>query len=184
MDRVHMLVAACILAIAPISLAQVHDPCQNAILPANAQLLIAGKFPDWRTKLLSDLSSDDQQLWMKAHPKECPGIASGHFAGPDSTAYALVLVPKADANGGYKVVVLTKAASADAYSVRILDHVENSLRGTGLVISRLRPGTYPDFERTTSMRTNLDSINVEWIESAAVVYYWQNGRYRTLQTAD
>jgi hypothetical protein len=185
MVRPYAFAAAFVLAIARMSAAQVHDPCQSVVLPVSAQSLIATKLPEWRTKQVSDLSSDDQQLWMKAHPKECPGVASGHFETPDELSYALVLVPKSDASSSYKVIVLSKAASADAYSLRVLDHAEGRLQaGTGPVISRLRPGTYPDFERTKSVRMTLDSINVEWIESAAVVYYWSNGRYRTLQTED
>jgi hypothetical protein len=163
-------------------MAQAHDPCQN-VLPPSAQSLVAGKFPSWRTRLLSDLESYDHELWTKAHPHECPGIAAGHFEEPDSLAYALVLVPKSDAHGGYKIVVLTKSATPDTYSVKILDHGRPG-GGSSPVVSRLRPGTYPDFEGTTSVRMTLDSINVEWLEAAAVVYYWQNGRYRTLQTED
>ena len=48
---------------------------------------------------------------------------------------------------------------------------------------KVAPGTYPDFERTESITVKLDSINVEWIEAAAVLYYWSDGRYRTLQTS-
>ncbi len=184
MDRFLTLVAASILAIAPVSVAQAHGACQN-LIPPGAQALIAGKFPGWRAKLLSDLGADDHQLWTKAHPRECPGIAAGHFEGHDSLAYATVLVPKSDAYRGYKIVVLSKSGASETYSVKILDHAEGPQSGAAnLVISCLRPGTYPDFERIKSVRLKLDSINVEWIEAAAVVYYWSNGRYRTLQTAD
>ena len=185
MFRVNLLIAILVLSFAPISVAQAHDPCRDPVLPTSVQSLITKKFPDWRTKLVSDLGADDQQLWTKAHPRECPGIAAGHFEDHDSLAYALLLVPKSDANRGYKIVVLSESAATEPYSVRILDHAEGPRSGAPiLAISSLRPGIYPDFERTKSVRLTLDSINVEWIEAAAVVYYWSDGRYRTLQTAD
>jgi hypothetical protein len=69
--------------------------------------------------------------------------------------------------------------------VKILDHAKGPRSGAAnLVVSRLRPGTYPNFDGTKSLRLKLDTINVEWIEAAAVVYYWASGQYRTLQTAD
>jgi hypothetical protein len=184
MDRLLTFVTACILAIAAVSVAQAQGACQN-VIPQDAQALIAGKFPGWRTKLLSDLGADDQQLWTKAHPRECPGTAAGHFEDHDSLAYAVLLVPKSDANRGYKIVVLSKSAASETYSAKILDQAEGPQSGApNLVISSLRPGTYPDFEGIKSVRLKLDSINAEWIEAAAVVYYWSNGRYRTLQTSD
>jgi hypothetical protein len=185
MGPVRALVVAIVLAFALSSQAQVTDPCRDANLPAKAQSLIAKKFPGWRTKLVSDLGADDQQLWMKAHPQECPGIAIGHFEEPDHLAYALVLVPKSDVNSGYKIVVWSKAATAEGDSLRVLDHAEKQpYAGSGLAVSKLAPGVYSDFEGTKSVDMKLDAINVEWIEKATVVYYWSTGRYRTLQTAD
>jgi hypothetical protein len=184
MDRFRILVAACILATVPISVAQAHDPCHNAT-PLEVGALISAKFPGWRIKQLSDLADYNHELWTKAHPRECPGISAGNFQDPDGLAYTILLVPKSDANAGYKIVVFSKVTISEPYSVKILDHAEGPTSGAAnLVISRLRPGTYPNFDGTKSLRLKLDSINVEWLEAAAVVYYWSNGRYRTLQTQD
>ncbi len=185
MRRVPLLVAACVIGLVQISVTQAHDPCRNAILPARAQSLIANKFPEWRTKRLSDLGTDDQQLWTKAHPAECPGFTAGHFEEPNVVAYALILVPKSDADAGYMLAVLSTNLTSEDFAVKILDHAKGPRSGaSNLVISRLRPGTYPNFDGTKSLRLKLDSINVEWIEAAAIVYYWSNGQYLTLQTAD
>ncbi len=174
-----------VLALATLSTAQARNPCKDASLPSDAQLLIARKFPDWRPKQLSDLAADDQQLWMKAHPKECPGIAVGHFEEPDSLSYGILLVPKLDLDGGYKILVLSKVATADAYALRLLDHSAGQpYSSSGLGISKVGPGAYSDFEETKSVELKLDAVNVEWIEKGAVVYYWSHGRYRTIQTSD
>jgi len=139
-------------------------------------------FPEWRPKQVSDLGADDRQLWLKAHAKQCPGVAIGRFKGNSTVSYAFLLVPQSNPAGGYKLVVGSKA-SANEYDFDLLDHNDNE-RSTGMVISKVAPGTYPDFERTESITVKLDSINVEWIEAAAVLYYWSDGRYRTLQTSD
>ncbi len=180
-----MRLAAMVLAFAPVSIAQAHNTCRDARLPSDAQLLIAKTFPDWRPKLVSDLGSEGQQLWLKAHPKECPGIAVGHFEELDSLSYGILLVPKSEVDGGYKIVVLSKVATADAYSLRLLDHSEGQpYSNSGLVISKVAPGAYSDFEETKSVRLKLDAVNVEWIEKGEVLYYWSHGKYRTIQTSD
>jgi hypothetical protein len=65
----------------------------------------------------------------------------------------------------------------------VLDH-DDKLGGQGMVISRVEPGKYTDFESTRSVRIKLDAINVEWLEKEALLYYWSEGRYQTLQTSD
>ena len=131
---------------------------------------------------MSDLGADDKHLWVRAHPKECPGIAIGHFEKPDRLAYAVLLVPKSELNDGYKIIVLSKLATGDAYAVRLLDQADG--QSSGLVISKAPRGSYSAFENTTSVRLKLDAVNVEWIEKAGVLYYWSGGKYRNIQTSD
>jgi hypothetical protein len=174
-----------VLALAPVSIARTDSSCRDASLPSDAQLLIVKKFPDWRPKNVSDLSADDQQLWLQAHPKECPGIAVGHFEEPDSLSYAILLVPKSDVDGGYKIIVLSNATTADGYALRLLDRAEGQgSSSSGLVLSKVPPGGYSDFEETKSVRLKLDAVSVEWIEKAEVLYYWSGGKYQTIQTSD
>jgi hypothetical protein len=133
---------------------------------------------------VSNLGPDDKQLWLKAHPKDCPGIAIGHFEKPDQLAYAVLLVPKSQSSHGYRIVVLSKVATDDSYAARVLDQADTQDSDSGMVISTAPRGSYSDFERTTSVRVKLDAVNVEWIEKGAVLYYWAHGKYSTLQTSD
>jgi hypothetical protein len=71
-------------------------------------VLVNKKFPGWRVKATSDLEAYDKELWVKEHPKECPGIAVGHFEDPNQVAYGILLVPNSAAAVGYKLVVLAK----------------------------------------------------------------------------
>ena len=173
-----MVLASCLLA-------QPQGRCGTNALPPDVSQLIASKFPNWRIKLPSDLVAYDQELWAKAHPRECPGIAIGHFDAPERTAYGVLLVPKSGAETGFKIVVLSKSAATDMYSVRLLNHAERQAgSSSGLVISRVPPGKYAGFDETQSARLKLDGIEGEWIEKSSILYFWKNGRYRELQTSD
>lgn len=152
------------------------------VVPPRVAEQLHGKFPDWRIKRASDLGPDDRALWLHAHPKECPGAITGHFKRAQATSYAVLLVPESNPTAGYKLIVASGNDSHE-YSFDLLDH--NDTQGAaGMVISRTKPGKYSDFEQTESVTIKLDSIDVEWIEKGAVLYYWNGGQYQTLQTSD
>lgn len=177
---------ACIVVfmIVPISSAQLTNSCRTSSLPPGVKKLLDTKYSDWRPKDASELGADDKGLWMKAHPKECPGIAIGHFEESNRLSYAVLLVPKSELKHGYKIIVLRELPTGNAYSARLLDQADGEYSSSGLVISKVPPGKYSDFENTASVRVKLDAVNVEWIEKAAVLYYWANGKYRTIQASD
>ena len=171
-----------VILLAVISSAQVKDRCQTVTLPPEAAAVLSTKYADWRPKNLSDLAGDDKALWLQEYPEDCPGIAIGHFEEPDRLAYALLLVPKSEPKHGYKIIVLRELASDHTYRATLLDQGESTT--SGLVISNMPPGKYSDFEQTKSLRLKLDAVNVEWLEKAAVLYYWANGKYHTIQVSD
>ncbi len=179
----HLTICSLVFAIVPISSGQEKGPCHTSSLPSAAQLLLDTQYGDWTPKRVSDLGPDDKQLWLKAHSRDCPGIAIGHFEKPDQLAYAMLLVPKSQSGHGYRIVVLAKVAADDNYAARVLDQGDTD-SDSGMVISTASRGSYSDFERTTSVQVKLDVVNVEWIEKGAVLYYFEHGKYRTLQTSD
>jgi len=152
-------------------------------LARSASELLKTKFPSWRPKQLSDLDADDRQLWLKAHDKQCPGVAVGHFENAEETGYAVLLVPSEKPTGGYKLVVLSRSQSGQGYTANVLDQAEGETY-SGLVISAASPGKFSDFQSTTSVRLKLDSIYLEWIEKGAQLFYWSRGRYHKLQVSD
>jgi hypothetical protein len=176
--RLHFVVM--ILTFVPISLGQ-SNRCE--LLPSDAKLLIGQRFPDWRPKVLSDLSGYDKKLWLEMHPKECPGIAVGHFEQPEHIAYAVLLIPQSGHTASYKIIVLSK--TSDEYAVRLLQHAEgNTYSDSGLVISKEPPGKHSEFDDAKSVRLKLDGLSVDWLEKASVLYYWSRGTYRSIQTSD
>lgn len=163
------------LALAPASRAQ-SNVCQDSVFPLPAKQVLDQRFPDWRPKRTADLSAYDKKLWLETHPKECPGIAVGHFERPDRVAYAILLVPKSGHRASYKIIVLSDVV--DEYAVRLLDHAEGSGGSdSGLVISKETHGTFSDFGNTKSVRLKLDAVNVAWLEKSSVLYYWSHARY-------
>lgn len=163
------------------SLAQVD--CGEANLPAVVGQALKEKFPSWRPKQVSDLGEDDQRLWLKAHDRQCPGIAVGHFARIEQLAYAVLLVPDTKPTGGYKLVLLSKSQTGSRYDARVLDQADGETY-SGLVISSAGPGRFSDFENTKSVHVKLDSIYLEWIEKGAQLFYWSGGRFHKLQVSD
>ncbi|HLZ39829.1 MAG TPA: hypothetical protein VKQ11_02645 [Candidatus Sulfotelmatobacter sp.] len=182
--RLPLLACAIVLAMVPISSGQGKDSCPMASLPSGAQAVLGRQYGEWRPKRVSDLGADDKKIWAETHPKDCPGIAIGHFEKPDQLAYAVLLVPKSQSSHGYRIVVLSKVATGDSYAATVLDQGDAQDADSGMVISTAPRGSYSDFEGTASVQVKLDAVNVEWIEKAAVLYYWAHGKYQTLQTED
>jgi len=118
-----------------------------------------------------------------ANQKECPGIAVGHFENAEGFSYAILLVPKSEPRGGYKIVVFTKGSTGAAYGWKLLDQAKGQTY-SGLVISKAPPGKYSDFENRKTVEIKLDGVYVEWMEKGARLYYWSGGRYRKLQVSD
>jgi hypothetical protein len=173
----------CLLLLPGIAVCTFGTPAQSCSdrLPIALRQQLHTRFPSWRPKQVSDSQAHDQQLWRKAHSRECPGVATGHFQVSDKFSYAILLVPYSDNSVGYKLVLATDSDSQ--YQITILDRNDKQ-NADGMVISSAPPGTYSDFEQTQSIQVRLDSINVEWIEKGAVLYHWTGRRWRKLQTSD
>jgi hypothetical protein len=155
------------------------DPCN--VLPPDARDVVQRQFPTLRPKKLSDLSGYDKKLWLETHPKACPGIASGNFERSGSVAYAVLLVPTTGDDHIYKIVVVSKVQTG--YHIRLLEEGKASA-DSGLVISKEQPGSYSEFDDGKSVRVLHDGVNVEWLEKSSVLYYWSQGKYRSIQTSD
>jgi hypothetical protein len=185
MHRLKLFLAIFIIALTSELSSQVQSRCGDAALPLRARLLIRKRFPGWRIKLPSDLVGFDKQAYAQDHPKECPGIAVGHFEDPSTKGYGLLLIPIPAPQNGSKIVVLSEDANSDGYSARVLAHSEDQPgASSGLVLSKVPPGRYPGFDTTQAVRLKLDGLEAEWLEKSSVLYYWRNGKYRTLQTSD
>jgi hypothetical protein len=169
---------------APPVAAAAEDVCSVASLPAPVKDLLKKDFPSMRPRQTLDLSADDQKIWMKAHAKECPGISVGHFENEYSVAYAFLLVAKSEPAGGYKFVVFTKTTNGDTYSSKLLNQVDTNIDSTGLTISKVLPGKHSNYQKTKTINATLDTILLQWLDSAADLFYWSGGKYQRLNVIE
>lgn len=144
--------------------AQTANGCTD--LPNPVLKLIQTKFPGWRPRQLSDLASDDQQLWVKAHGNQCPGTAVGHFESPYRPSYAALIVRQSDTCGPYKLLTFSKSGTGDGYVWKLVDHW-NAKDYHCVVISTIPPGQYSDYEDARiSVTTKLDCRSADVEEDA------------------
>ncbi len=107
----------------------------GTVLPVPVHELLTSQFPDSRPRKLSDLESYDQKLWLKSHPRDCPGIATGHYQSGDELSYAVLLVPKSTSTNGYQLIVVTKNSAQGAYSWKMLNSAKGQAN-SGIVVPR------------------------------------------------
>jgi hypothetical protein len=178
-------IAALLGLVAANSLSAVQESKpEQAVLPTQARTLLAANFPRWRPKQLSDMDADDQQLWLNGpNGSQTPGISVGHFEAAGELSYAVLLVPKSDPSGGYKIVVFSKEPEKGTFMWKLLDHADGQAY-SGLVISKAGPGKFSDLVDRKSVYLKLDGIYVEWMEKGAVLYYWSESRYQKLAVSD
>ena len=183
----HLLLLLAMTVVALISArparAQTSNSCAETDLPGPVIDLINAKFSGWRPEQLPDLAADDQQLWVKAHGNQCPGTAVGHFESPDHLSYAVLLVPQSDPTGGCRLLVFSRMQNGEGYAWKLLVHWVGKANHS-VVISTVPPGKYSDYEDARiSVTTKLDGVLLEYIEAAALAYYWSAGRYKTVRVS-
>lgn len=170
-----------------VSPAPVPASCDTAAVPVQIREMLRNKFGSWRPKQLSDLAADDQKTWLQSPSgKSCPGIATGHFESATELSYAFLLLRKSGLTHGYQIVIFSKQGRKGddgAYTSNLLERSDTE-PDSSLVISKADPGKFSDLESEKSVRTNLDSVIVEWLEKGAVLYYWSADRYRRIVISD
>lgn len=176
--RFKLVVGGTLVVLLSLLVSAQDDPCSGVLLKAVADK-ISERFPDWTAQGLSDLPAEYRNMWVKAHPKECPGIAVGRYTSKAENSYATLLLSKKN-TPGYKIVVLKSDTSGPA-ALRVLEEV-NAETGTPSVIYRVDPGIYSDAERTERKKISFDGLVLEQLEAGSVLYYYvpKIGKFKTL----
>jgi hypothetical protein len=165
------LIAIAALLLASLGVAAAKDCSQP--LPAELGAQLAGSYPGLRPLELSDLRTDDQDIWRSAHPKECPGSVSLHFFGAKSADFAVLLVRPEGSDRIAKVVVAQ--AMPGGHYLLVTVRSEDAVTAYP-VIHNGGPGRYEDSASAgRSFRTHRDALIVEHLESAATAYLVHNG---------
>jgi hypothetical protein len=155
--------------------------CQPDSLPSAIKHRLREEYCSWRVQDVANLSQRAHERWESEKPLECPGIAVGHFESAQAPSYALLLVPVANTDAGYRVLVFSQKTGESDYEIRILDKLDQSgaanyfLRGTP--ISKF-------FSEESKKRFHAHTVDVILLFDSAEkeyevdVYYWSEGRYR------
>jgi len=162
-------------------------PCDISVLPQEIQTKIANDFPDWQVEKLEQLDDEDRQLWTKAHPNECPGIAVGHFESKTELSYALLLVSKPDRKRpGLRILVFSRLGPSAPYVEHLLAKwdVGTFYEGSDQVIATVPTGNYEEAMGPKKVQIDLDGICYEVMGKGTILYYWKNGRFHQLATSD
>lgn len=166
------------------------DPCDISSLPREVQTKLAADYPDWQPEKLENLDHYSRAYWTKAHGKECPGIAIGHFESKTDLSYALLLVPRVSQKQlGFQIIVLSRTLpSALFVSHSVFRRNAGALSGrSDLAISKVPPGQYAGYAESDEfpkVSIHLDGLLYEAIGQASNLYYWENGQYKDLPLSD
>lgn len=145
-------------------------------LPARLNQTIATQWKGWRLMQLSDLSHDDQGLWLKKWGALCPGLATGHFMNSTSTEIAVSII---DPRTGEQAVMLATPEDHTGFVTQIIS--PPSRVAAYAVIHALPPGKYSEVEGGPTVDTKLDSIAVETIEAGMTMFYENRGSFHSLE---
>jgi len=161
----------------------VKDFCANPPLVEPIKNLLSLKYyQQWRPIAIYDLLPPHQRMWRRSLNRfDCPGIAMGHFERKNELSYAFSLKPRDPRQTGWRLVVISKTKQG-AYRDRVLGQTDE--RVPPYVIYAVPPEEYTDAFETESVKLRLDGLQVEQMESGAMLFYWKEGQYRSLILAE
>lgn len=139
--------------------------------------LLASKCANYKITAVTDLSDDDQKFWLQTHPDSCPGLAIGNFETQKHKSYALLLITGVGAE--VRQILAVFSVDKKVHERMIRSHI-NSVD----VIYPLPPGKYKNYNGSRVLKSSLDSIALEAIESRIVVYNLERGKLQSLVTSD
>ncbi len=160
---------------------QESNLCQLDSLPSAIQLRLKQEYGSWRIQDAANLSQRAHKRWESEKPLACPGVAVGNFETSETKTYALLLVPNAKADAGYRFIVFSQESGQTNYQLTVLDKLDES--GATNYFLRATPiGKF--FDEASKKRFNAHAPNVILLFDAAEkeyevdVYYWSGGHYK------
>lgn len=155
------------------------DFCANPPLMEPIKKLLSLKYyQQWRPIAIYDLPPPHQRMWRRSLNRfDCPGIAMGHFERKSELSYAFSMKPRDPRQTGWRLVVISQTRQG-TYHDRVLGQTDE--RVPPYVIYVVPPEEYTDAFETESVKLRLDGLQVEQMESGAMLFYWREGQYHSL----
>lgn len=154
---------------------------QQPLLPRPLASLIRHTYPTWKITTLADLEKGDRELWLKSPDRRgaVPGIARGHFESNLTESRALMLFRRQ----GKKTRSMLLLASPKEGKWRLTTLASVQVDNPA-VVWKVPPGEYTNWDKTEKLKTSLDGIVMEGIESWSVLHYKTQGQWKTFQLTD
>jgi len=155
--------------------------CRVDSLPVAVQHRLQQDYASWRAQDVPDLSPRARGRWESEKPLSCPGIAVGHFDSGQTFSYALLLVPEANPDAGYRFIVLSQSPGQSEYKATVLEKMDQAgaanylIRGTpiGKFFDQASKNHFN--ARTPDVILLFDSAEKEY---GVEVYYRSESNYR------
>ena len=150
-------------------------------LPSDIRNRLKDEYRTWKIQEPTDLSPRAHGRWESEKPLECPGIAVGHFDGAKTPSYAILLVPEAHADGGYRFLVFSEKSGQPTYEAKLLDKLDQNgaanyfIRWTPINKFFDEPSRKKFQAHTVDGILLMDSAENEY---GVEVYFWSGGHYR------
>src|SRR6266513_492935 len=155
--------------------------CKVDSLPSDIQNRLKDEYGTWKIQEPTDLSQHAHGRWESEKLLECPGIAVGHFDSAKTPSYAILLVPAAHADGGYRFLVFSEKAGQPTYEARLLDKLDQNGAANYFIHSAPISKFFDEPSRKKFQAHTVDGILL--VDSAeneygVEVYFWSGGPYR------
>ena len=141
---------------------------------------VISNFNGWKIGKLTDLPADDQRLWTNSHDGQCPGVAAGHFS-EDKLSYAVALL-RNQRSGGLQEQLVVLVPEGNSFRSQVV--VKPTTVVSPFVIWKVPPGKYKGVDQDNTVQIAHDSFIYEKMEAYATQYYYDEGRLRSIVTAN
>jgi hypothetical protein len=155
--------------------------CKVEILPPYVQSRLKAEFGSWKPQEPADLTTLAHERWESEKPLACPGIAVGQFEKGEKQSYAVLLVPRAHADAGYRFLVFTPRASQPDYDVKFVEQSDSG-GASYYFIHTVRVSKL--FDEVSRRKFNVQSSDCILLVGSgeegyeADVYFWTSGSYQ------
>ena len=145
-------------------------------LPQGIRDYLQSNFREWKVVTLEDLLPDHKPVFLKGHANKCPGFTSGKYKCSGRPLFAVVIISNEEPRRS-KLFVFEKVQ--DSYQATTLWGLPNV--AITPVVFTLPPDTYLNWERDKEIKTKCPVIFYVHYEASAWMFYWSEGKWRTLQ---
>ena len=155
--------------------------CNLSVLPRDIQDRLREDYASWRIQQADSLSEPARKTWANKTPPACPGIAVGLFQSVKSLSYAVLLVPEAHPDAGYRFLVFNRKTGQGSYEPTVVEQSDRN-GSSNCFIRKVTISEFFDAKSKKKFQVRaadailmLDSAEREY---EADIYFWSIGEFQ------